>query len=123
MLSRCVVESSRDWLTGSNEVINPTVLITSCCARGRCLVVGVINGKESWDNWFKLYFNFISDHPIIKAFCYINWDWAKDWKQPEWKNGRIQENEYVRKKFVDELKNKKYIHNQPMDKFMKLVHH
>ncbi len=72
--------------------------------------VGVDRGKESWNGWFKPYFKWIHNHPIIKAFCYINWDWGKDWKQPEWLNGRIEENEEVRKRYVKELKNKKYIH-------------
>lgn len=84
--------------------------------------VGVDNGKESWDEWFKPYFKWIKDHPIIKAFCYINWDWEKDYKKPEWGNGRIHENEIVRKNFVKELKKKKYIHNKPIKNFLKEVY-
>jgi hypothetical protein len=72
---------------------------------------GVDKGIESWDEWFKPYFNWIQIHPNIKAFCYINWDWEKDWKHPEWLNGRIEENELVRKKYVGELSKAKYIHN------------
>lgn len=71
---------------------------------------GVDKGEESWGGWFKPYFEWITKHPIIKAFCYINWDWGKDWKQPEWLNGRIEENDIVRKNYVRELSNKKYIH-------------
>ena len=74
--------------------------------------IGVDKGKESWDQWFEPYFKWIHSHPIIKAFCYINWDWGKDWKQPEWLNGRIEENEYVRKNFVKELSKSVYIHNR-----------
>lgn len=71
---------------------------------------GVDKGKESWDEWFEPYFEWIKSHPIIKAFCYIDWDWGKDWKQPEWLNGRIEENEEVRRRYVEELKNPRYIH-------------
>jgi len=72
---------------------------------------GVDKGKESWDEWFKPYFKWIKSHSIIKAFCYINWDWGKDWKQPEWLNGRIEENEEVRKRYVKELSKPIYLHN------------
>jgi len=72
--------------------------------------IGVGKGKESWGIWFKPYFKWIKDHPVVKAFCYINWDWEKDWKRPEWLNGRIEENEEVRKRYVRELSNKRYLH-------------
>lgn len=71
---------------------------------------GVDKGKESWDEWFKPYFKWIQDHPIIKAFCYIDWDWGKDWKQPEWLNGRIEENQIVKRNYVKEISKSKYIH-------------
>lgn len=80
---------------------------------------GVDKGKESWDGWFKQYFKWINNHQIIKAFCYINWDWGKDWKQPEWLNGRIEENEEVRKRYVRELSKKGYIHLKGIDKLLK----
>lgn len=72
--------------------------------------IGVDNGQLSWNMWFKPYFNWIAKHPIIKAFCYINWDWSKDWKQPEWLNGRIEENEVVKENYIKEISSKKYIH-------------
>jgi len=81
--------------------------------------VGVDKGKESWNEWFNPYFKWIKDHPVVKAFCYINWDWGKDWKQPEWLNGRIEENEEVRKRYVKELSNKKYLHLNYVGKLSK----
>jgi hypothetical protein len=76
---------------------------------------GVDKGEESWNEWFKPYFKWIYSHPVIKAFCYISWDWGKDWKQPEWLNGRIEENEKVRKRYVKELSKPIYIHNKPKE--------
>jgi len=76
--------------------------------------VGVLNGEKSWNEWFAPYFNWIETHPIVKAFCYINWDWAEDktWGSAgTWGNCRIEENEDVRKKYVKELSKSKYIHN------------
>ena len=74
--------------------------------------VSVLNGKESWDGWFKPYFKLIVNDSVIKAFCYINWDWAIDWKTPEWGNCRIEDNEIVRKNYVKELSKPYYIHNK-----------
>ena len=84
----------------------PLMICESSAAR-----VGVINGKKSWNDWFKPYFGWVKNHKVVKAFCYINWDWGKDWKQPEWGNCRIEENKFIRKSYVKELSNKRYIHN------------
>jgi beta-mannanase len=84
---------------------------------------GVDKGQKSWDEWFKAYFEWIENHPIIKAFCYINWDWEKDWKTPEWLNGRIHENEIVKNNFIKELKNPRFIHNQKISDFLNKVYH
>ena len=72
--------------------------------------IGIENGEKVWREWFKPYFKWIKSHSQIKAFCYINWDWGKDWKTPRWKNSRIEENEKVRKKYVKELNDPIYIH-------------
>ncbi len=71
--------------------------------------IGVEKGEKSWNLWFKPFFQWIDSHPDTKSFCYINWDWAIDWKSPEWGNGRIEENEFVRKKYIQELKKPKYL--------------
>ncbi len=71
---------------------------------------GVLKGKESWDLWFYPFFKWIKSHPVTKAFCYIDWDWAVDWKIPEWGNCRIEENLFVKEKYIQELSNKEYIH-------------
>ena len=87
--------------------------------------VGVLNGEKSWEDWFKPYFKWIQNHQIIKAFCYINWDWKKDktWGSPgTWGNCRIEENNIVREKIIDELKNPKYIHNQEIKDFLMKVY-
>jgi len=87
--------------------------------------IGVLDGKKSWRNWFGPFFKWIENHEQIKGFCYINWDWIKDktWGSPgTWGNCRIEENEIVKKKFVEELKNPVYIHNQKTEDFLKKVY-
>jgi beta-mannanase len=77
--------------------------------------VGVLDGKKSWDNWYKPFFKWIGNHKQIKAFCYINWDWAihKTWGSPgTWGDCRIEKNEIVRKNYIKELSNQEFIHNK-----------
>jgi len=110
-------KQTEDFIKLARKHKKPVMIGESSPAR-----TGVDKGQESWNEWFKPYFEFIVNHPNIKAFCYINWDWGKDWKQPEWLNGRIHENETVRKYFVKELKNPRYIHNQRIKDFLKNVY-
>jgi len=84
--------------------------------------VGVDKGIDSWNEWFKPYFKLIEKHSEIKAFCYISWDWKEDYNKPEWLNGKIQDNELVRKNFIKELENPKYIHDQEIRDFLDLVY-
>jgi len=97
-----------DFLKLSKKHKKPVMVGESTAAE-----VGVLNGKKSWENWFKPFFRWIHNHKQIKAFCYINWDWIKDktWGGPgTWGNCRIEENEIVRKKYIKELLNSKFIH-------------
>lgn len=67
-------------------------------------------GQESWDRWFVPFFNFIRKYPHVKAFSYINWDWANTaWS--DWGNSKLQANELVRSKFKAELKHPYYLHS------------
>ncbi len=69
--------------------------------------VSVELGQESWNRWFVPYFNFMRQHPHVKAFSYINWNWTgTNW--PDWGNGQLQDNELVRKKFVEEISRPEY---------------
>jgi len=121
--SRCFTELNnpkiitKDFLKKSIEHKKP--LMIGECSPAR---TGVDKGIESWNEWFKPFFLWIEKHPNIKAFCYINWDWGKDWKMPEWLNGRIEENEEVRVRYVRELKNPKYINSTSLNKFLKKIH-
>lgn len=79
--------------------------------------VGVKDGQKSWEKWYRPYFDMIYNFPQIKAFCYINWDWAywgeklghKDWVK--WGDGRIEQNDYVKDQYIKELKCDLFIHS------------
>lgn len=110
-------KQTEDFVKLAKQHKKPVMIGESSPAR-----TGVDKGQESWDEWFESYFEWIEDHPNIKAFCYINWDWGKDWKQPEWLNGRIHENEVIKKNFVKALKNPRFIHNQDINKLLKRIY-
>lgn len=76
--------------------------------------MSVLQGQKSWDGWFRPYFGFIEQHANVKAFCYINWDWAywakkysPDWA--DWGDARLQKNDIVRKNFLRQISKPLYI--------------
>jgi beta-mannanase len=103
---------AEDFLKLAEKHKKPVMIGESSPAR-----TGVDRGEESWNEWFKPYFEWIHSHQIIKAFCYINWDWGKDWKQPEWLNGRIEENKIVSKNYCNQMKNPRYINHMDLKSF------
>ena len=70
----------------------------------------VSGGDLVWLTWYQPYFHFIDAFPVIKAFCYINWNWANYPEWSTWGNGRIQDNPIVLANFQAELRQAKYIH-------------
>lgn len=85
--------------------------------------IGTLKGQESWDKWFKPLFRWIEQHPIVKAFCYINWNWAKHEHWKDWGDCRISQNEIVKRNYLEEMKKSKYIHNLSTNEFLKLVNY
>jgi len=77
--------------------------------------VGVTNGQQSWDAWFKPFFDMVRQHPEIKAISYINWDWVY-WSNElgfgwhDWEDARLQMNDQVRKLYVKEMGDAVWIH-------------
>lgn len=69
-------------------------------------------GNAYWKEWFEPYFDFISDHPSVKAFHYINADWSKTptYGPQGWLDARIHINPYLSKRFREEMKKSRYIH-------------
>jgi len=72
--------------------------------------VGVHEGEASWRQWFGPYFELIRASPGIKAFCYINWDWAKYPRWKDWGDARLQQNEIVKDRYTKEMSHPLYQH-------------
>ncbi|MCU0989093.1 MAG: glycoside hydrolase family 26 protein [Xanthomonadales bacterium] len=77
--------------------------------------VGADKGWESWERWFKPFFEMIRRHPEIKAVSYINWDW-EHWADElgfawhDWEDARLQNDDLLRQLYVEELSHSIWIH-------------
>lgn len=58
---------------------------------------------EGWHKWFVSYFDYIKQNPVIKAACYINWDWTQYAKWSNWGDCRIESNEDLLQLYRSEL--------------------
>ena len=67
-------------------------------------------GEACWNGWFKRYFDFINKNNI-KCFCYINinWDNFPLFKELNWGDARLGTNEFIRQKWVEEIRKDKYL--------------
>jgi hypothetical protein len=73
--------------------------------------VGVLNGQQSWNDWFVPFFNFIHTKPNVKAFCYINWNWSQYPQWLDWGDARLEANAIVGSNFASEMDSSKYLHS------------
>jgi hypothetical protein len=72
--------------------------------------VGVLDGQQSWDQWFSAFFSFIHARPEVKAFCYINWNWSQYPLWQLWGDARLEQNAIVGGKFAGEMDSLSYLH-------------
>lgn len=67
-------------------------------------------GKADWDLWFDPFFRFLEDHPLIKAFNYINLDWTQIDQYVTWGDARIEINTVIRERWIAEMQKTRYLH-------------
>ncbi|HEX2955106.1 MAG TPA: hypothetical protein VHR47_14155, partial [Bacillota bacterium] len=72
--------------------------------------VGVGGGQGSWNRWFKPYFNLIRSSRVIKAFCYINWNWANYPQWSDWGDARLETKPVVADNYCNEMRLPLYFH-------------
>jgi hypothetical protein len=83
--------------------------------------VGANRGLESWNRWFRPFFEMVRAHPEIKAVSYINWDWvywsdALGYTWHHWEDARLQNDPVVRDLYVEELSRPVWIHAPEIDR-------
>jgi hypothetical protein len=83
--------------------------------------IGVLNGQQSWNQWFTPFFIFIHIHPEIKAFSYINWNWSQYPQWSSWGDARLEENAIVGTDFANELEWPDYLHASDENTFRKTL--
>ncbi|MGA2091741.1 MAG: glycosyl hydrolase [Endomicrobiales bacterium] len=73
--------------------------------------VGVDGGMRSYYVWYQPLFKFIKKNDV-KMLCYINDDWDSEpmFAADHWKDSRIQSNKEIRKKWLEETSNDRYLH-------------
>jgi hypothetical protein len=71
--------------------------------------IGVLNGQQSWNNWFAPFFAYIHTYPEIKAFCYINWQWSQSSQWSTWGDARLEMNSIVGSAFAGEMDSTEYL--------------
>ncbi len=99
-------EFTKSFLERAEMHENPVMIGEACPAR-----IGTKN-KRVWSEWFKPFFKFIHSNRIIKSFCYVNLDWTKYERFPDWKDCRISNNSEIRNKYLRELENKRILNNR-----------
>lgn len=81
--------------------------------------IGVTDGESDWNAWFEPYFKFMNDHPGIKAFCYINWNWSEYSQWSDWGDARLETNTNVANNFKRELSDTIFLHGSDEKTFRK----
>ena len=72
-----------------------------------------------WAEWYEPFFDFIyANEDVIKAVTYINanWDgqalWNSPYEQGYWGDTRIQVNEYIQQRWLEEITKPGWIHGK-----------
>ena len=82
-----------------------------------------VSDYKTWSGWFKKYFKFIKENPVIKATCYINWNWAEYPQWSNWGDARMEHAaSYVKTMYKAEIKKNVFVHAQAKDSFLNILY-
>jgi hypothetical protein len=81
------------------------VIVSEASAAGVNITADTLDGIDDWDSWFAPFWDFLTAHDEVRAFCYDNHDWGGTWG-----NARIDGNIYIVEMYTDEMSNPWYIH-------------
>jgi hypothetical protein len=90
------------------------------------LRIGTTGGQRDWDAWFAPYFTFINTHPMVKALCYINWNWAAkstEYSLPwgDWGDCRLEANKVVAGLYQGQMSGPLYFHGRGEKEFRRAL--
>lgn len=74
-----------------------------------------LTGEELWDDWYAPFFSFIADHPGVRAFSIINYDWdsSPGWKKLGWGDARINADPEVLRRWRLQMQRPEFLHGGP----------
>lgn len=81
---------------------NKPVFIAEATPRGT--FIDKTEGPEVWNAWYEGFFQHIEENKdVIHAISYINCHWDKQPMWDKWGNSRLEENDYVRKQWLQKM--------------------
>ena len=76
--------------------------------------IGTYYADYAWDRWFRPFFDFVIEKDV-KVVCYINSNWEAQqmWKGQGWQDARVQANEIIKKRWLNEINKERYLQSSP----------
>jgi hypothetical protein len=108
--------AGKNALTFAREVNKP-VFVAEATPKGTFL--DREEGEKAWNKWYRPFFKSIEKNKdVIHAISYINADWDAQPMWDNWGNTRLEANDFVKEKWLQEMKKPMYINaeDKPMDK-------
>ena len=85
------------------------VYMSETSAKGMNITNDPQDGDADWFAWFAKFWDFITLHPEIQGFSYINANWPAQ-AYPGWGDARIENSSLLSERYRDELRKPRYIH-------------
>lgn len=92
------------------------VTISECSAVRVGITPQELDGRRDWAAWFEPFFAFLGRYPEIKAFHYINTDWAASSSAQSngWLDADISHNAWLARRYAEELADPVYLHRDEL---------
>lgn len=72
---------------------------------------GFVDGRNDWELWFEPFFALLERYPQIKGFNYMSQDYrGTKYAAHGWGDARIQVNSYVLERWIEALRDERFIH-------------
>ncbi len=85
------------------------VYMSETSAKGMNISNDPRDGDADWFAWFAKFWDFITLHPEIQGYSYINANWPAH-AYPGWGDARIENSSLLSERYRDELRKPRYIH-------------
>ncbi|MGQ0552254.1 MAG: glycosyl hydrolase [Planctomycetota bacterium] len=103
---------SEAFLRMAQEHSKPVIIAEASASRVE-ITASLEDGRKDWEAWFAPFFAFLAANPGVKAFHYINVDWAidgGDYAEAGWRDARVNANAEILRRWIEELRKEKYLH-------------